>query len=79
MSTTSCSKRSGYYTIATTLTFSVVTTMMTTTFAVFPCDTLDDRSNLLMADYSIDCNADLRVLWVVYGWGTLIIFSLGLR
>jgi hypothetical protein len=46
-------------------------------FQVFQCETFDDGSKLLRADYSIDCDADLHAKYVDFSCCMVVVYPLG--
>jgi hypothetical protein len=46
-------------------------------FQVFRCETFDDGSKLLRADYSIDCDADTHAKYVAFSGCMIFVYPLG--
>jgi hypothetical protein len=46
-------------------------------FQVFQCETFDNGSKLLRADYSIDCDADVHSNYVVFAGCMIVLYPLG--
>jgi hypothetical protein len=65
-------------TAAFIISYFVLVNVSTTILRVFQCETFDDGSSYLVADYSIDCNAADRSFYVAYGSVMLLIYPIGI-
>ncbi|GMI07165.1 hypothetical protein TrVE_jg8362 [Triparma verrucosa] len=69
--------RSSCFTSAIAITYLVLPTVTTKIFGLFPCDELDDGSEMLMKDYTISCQDGSRDFWEAYGWLMVGVFPIG--
>jgi hypothetical protein len=46
-------------------------------FQAFPCDTLDDGTPWLMADYSLSCDTPMHKLMVLYSLAMTVVYPIG--
>ncbi|GMH90277.1 hypothetical protein TrST_g7328 [Triparma strigata] len=69
--------RSKCFTSAIAITYLVLPTVTTKIFGLFPCDELDDGSEILRKDYTISCQDDDRDFWEAYGWLMVGVFPIG--
>jgi hypothetical protein len=60
------------------LTFIIFPSVSTTVLRAFPCRAFDDGSNLLKADYSIDCDAPGRAGYVFYAVLMTLVYPIGI-
>jgi hypothetical protein len=60
------------------LTFTVFPSVSTTVLSSFPCRKFDDGSNLLKADFSIDCDASTRDAYVAYAALMVLVYPVGI-
>jgi hypothetical protein len=64
------------------MTFLIYSTLSTTVFQAFACDTIDDsaahKTSYLRADYSIQCGTTKHTLYRVYAGFMVIIYPLGI-
>jgi hypothetical protein len=64
------------------MTFLLYSTVSTTVFQIFACDTIDDsashKTGYLRADYSIQCGTAKHTLYSVYAGFMVIIYPLGI-
>jgi hypothetical protein len=84
----SLNHRNPYYTprkawkdaVAAAFLISYFTLIDTSTkiFEVFQCETFDDGSSYLVADYSINCNAPGRYVYIIYGILMIFIYPIGI-
>jgi uncharacterized membrane protein len=70
-------KKPHLYTAAIAITYMTLPTITTTVFGMFPCDEFDNGSSFLRSDLSIDCNAEGREAWELYGYLMVAIFPVG--
>jgi hypothetical protein len=71
-----------HYLVFLAMTFLIYSTVSTTVFQTFACDTIDDSANTktsyLRADYSIQCGTAKHTLYRVYAAFMVIIYPLGI-
>eukprot|EP00981_Chlorochromonas_danica_P002442 scaffold471_cov318-Ochromonas_danica.AAC.33 len=60
------------------ISYFVLVSASTKIFQVFDCQSFDDGSAYLVADYSIDCNAPDRSRYVTYGIFMIFIYPIGI-
>lgn len=60
------------------LSYFLLISVSTTIFQVYQCETFDDGGVYLVADYSIDCEADDRVFYLLYGTVMMFIYPIGI-
>ncbi|GMH57850.1 hypothetical protein TrST_g5886 [Triparma strigata] len=68
---------SSCFTSAIAIMYLVLPTVTTKIFGLFPCDELDDGSEMLRKDYTISCQDDGRDFWETYGWLMVGVFPVG--
>ncbi|GMH86453.1 hypothetical protein TrVE_jg3945 [Triparma verrucosa] len=69
--------RSRCFTSAIAIMYLVLPTVTTKIFGLFPCDELDDGSEMLRKDYTISCQDGDRDFWEAYGWLMVGVFPVG--
>jgi hypothetical protein len=71
-----------HYLVFLAMTFLIYSTVSTTVFQTFACDTIDDsattKTSYLRADYSIQCGTSTHTLYRVYASVMVIIYPLGI-
>jgi hypothetical protein len=71
-----------HYLVFLAMTFLIYSTVSTTVFQTFACDTIDDSAadttSYLRADYSIQCGTAKHTLYRVYAGFMVIIYPLGI-
>jgi hypothetical protein len=71
-----------HYLVFLAMTFLIYSTVSTTVFQTFACDTIDDsathKTSYLRADYSIQCGTAKHTLYRVYAGFMVIIYPLGI-
>ena len=60
------------------ISFLVFTSVSTTIFQNFVCETFDDGSSRLVADYSIDCNNPIHKAYEAYAGIMILIYPIGI-
>lgn len=65
-------------TVSFLISYFVLVNASTKVFQVFQCETFDNGQSFLVADYSIDCNAPDRSLYLSYGSLMILIYPLGI-
>jgi len=71
------SRRQRYFTMAIALTYLTLPSITTSSFALFPCDDLDNGQKLLRVDLRISCNETGRVGWEAFGYLTILLYPVG--
>jgi hypothetical protein len=73
--------RTQHYLVCLTLTFLIYSTVSTTVFQTFSCDTIDDKAEVKMsflrADYSIQCDTPQHKLYKIYSGVMIVIYPIG--
>ena len=59
------------------ITYLTLPAITTATFGLFPCEKFDDGRNLLIRDYSINCDATDRHIWEAFGGILILLFPIG--
>eukprot|EP00953_Heterococcus_sp_UTEX-ZZ885_P036825 18957-Heterococcus_DN1.PRE.2 len=59
------------------LTYTVLPGVSSSIFQAFPCDTLDDGTSWLMADYSLSCDTPMHKLMVLYSLAMTVVYPIG--
>jgi hypothetical protein len=71
-----------HYLVFLAMTFLIYSTVSTTVFQTFACDTIDDlastKTSYLLADYSIQCYTSKHKLYKVYAGFMLFIYPFGI-
>jgi hypothetical protein len=71
-----------HYLVFLAMTFLIYSTVSTTVFQTFSCDTIDDsattKTSYLRADYSIQCGTATHTLYKVYAGFMVFIYPLGI-
>ena len=65
-------------TLSFLISYFVLVNVSTKIFEVFQCETFDDGSSYLVADYSINCNDPIRPLYLTYGVIMIFIYPVGI-
>ncbi|CAN0460998.1 unnamed protein product, partial [Scytosiphon promiscuus] len=64
--------------MALLMTFLIYSSVSSTVFRMFACETVDGGKEYLRADYTIECTTDKHKALQVYAWFMIMVYPVGI-